>query len=156
MVPNQHTIIMKITNSFGKDRQLVLCFFTVISLFFMSSCAKKIVFQNSPIVPAARGTITLTTDKNKNNVIDVNLQYLAEPNRLTPPMKVYVVWMSGTDNMNHNIGQVRINTGFMSKGLKGSFRTVSSSKPQRIFVTAEIDAGVTNPSNMVVLTTNNF
>jgi hypothetical protein len=44
----------------------------------------------------------------------------------------------------------------MSKQLKGSFKTVSSDKPVKIFITAEDDAAVQYPGTQVVLSTDKF
>jgi hypothetical protein len=40
--------------------------------------------------------------------------------------------------------------------LKASFETVSSTKPTKIFLTAEDDASIQYPGSQVVISTNNF
>ena len=121
-------------------------------MFSVVSCAKKITFRTSEVVPAARGEVAIKKDKNNNFVIQLQLSYLAEPNRLNPPKKTYVVWMMTEESNNAiNLGQV-----IGSSKLKIKFETVTSSKPKRIFLTAEDDAGIQFPSDMVVLETNNF
>jgi len=125
-------------------------------LLTISSCAKKAVFQTSSVVPAARGSIKVKKDNNNNHVITVDVLDLAEPDRLQPPMKSYVVWMVTDENSTKNLGQIETSKKFLSKSLKGSFKTVSSFKPVRIFITAENEATVQYPGMYVVLTTNNF
>lgn len=129
----------------------LFCLLATIILFSFNSCAKKIAFQNSSVVPAARGTVEVKKDKNKNNVIKMDLKFLSEPNRLTPPKSVYVVWMTGADGATQNIGQIKSNN-----GLKVSFETVTAFKPVKVFITAEDDGNVQYPGMTKVLETNNF
>jgi hypothetical protein len=44
----------------------------------------------------------------------------------------------------------------ISKSLKASFQTVSSTKPNKIFITAEDDAAIQYPSAQIILSTDNF
>ena len=127
----------------------------VTSVFFWS-CARKAVFQVSPVVPAARGYTKVKRDHNKNYNIYVGLENLAEPNRLTPARQCYVVWIVSEDNSTKNVGQVKTSTSLFSHALKGSFETVSASKPVKVFITAEDDATVQFPSTMLVMTTSGF
>lgn len=127
----------------------------VLTLFVLTSCAKKISFQTSAVVPAAQGTVKMKKDKNDNYTIHVNLSNLSDPGRLQPPMKTYVIWMESNDARLKNIGQINSSTGFLSKRLKASFETVSSVKPSKLFITAEEDGTVQYPG-MQVLTTPNF
>lgn len=125
-------------------------------LFYFSSCARKINFQSSSIVPAARGDVKVKKDNNNNYSIQISLNNLAEPKRLQPSKNTYVVWMETNDNVTKNIGQINSSTGFLSSKLKASFETVSSTKPTKIFLTAEDDAGIQYPGREIILTTKNF
>jgi hypothetical protein len=127
-----------------------------IVLFFFSSCARKISFQTSSVVPAARGDVKVKKDNNNNYSIQVSLNNLAEPKRLEPSKSTYVVWMETSDNVAKNIGQINSSTGFLSNKLKASFETVSPTKPTKIFLTAEDDAGIQYPGTQVIMTTNDF
>jgi hypothetical protein len=135
------------------SKLFVIAAFT--SLVF-ASCARKVAFLTSSIVPAAEGTVKVKKDDNKNYHIQIALSNLAEPNRLQPSKNTYVVWMDTDNQVTKNIGQINSSTGFLSGKLKASFETVSSNKPNKIFITAENDAGVQYPGSQVVLTTNNF
>ena len=128
----------------------------IITVILLSSCARKAIFQISPIVPAARGYIKTKKDSNKNYNVYVSLENLAEPNRLTPAKQTYVVWIVSDDHSTKNVGQVKTSTSLFSSTLKGSFETVSASKPIKIFITAENDATFQFPSEMIVMTTNEF
>ena len=59
----------------------------------LDSYAKKITFLSSSVVPAARGYVKVTRDKNENYVIQVQVLDLAEVNRLQPSKHAYVVWI---------------------------------------------------------------
>ncbi len=122
----------------------------LVSLMILSftSCATKMVFSNSPIVPGARGTVKVKSDKNKNYTIQIEISYLAEIEKLQPPKHTYVVWSVTKHELAKNLGRIT-----SSKNLKASFKTVSSIKPTKIFITAEDDGNVQYPGSMVVLST---
>ena len=123
-----------------------------VSLVALTSCSKKIQFEKSNIVPAARGDVTVKKDKNNNYNINLEIYYLAEPDRLQPPKKYYIVWLSSNDNqIPLNIGQI-----VGTSKLHVKFESVSSSKPKRIFVTAEDDETTQYPSRYIVLETDKF
>ena len=114
-----------------------------------SSCSTKAPFLSSAVVPAARGTVVISKDFNRNYVIKIQLYDLAGSERLTPPKNTYVVWLVTADNRAKNIGQ--INT---SNSLDASFETVSAFRPSKIMITAEDEANILYPSySEVVLTT---
>ena len=125
-------------------------------LSYLTSCARKISFQNSALVPAARGNVKIKKDNNNNYRIQISLDDLAEPKRLEPSKNTYVVWMETVNDVTKNIGNINSSTGFLSNKLKASFETVSSTKPTKIFLTAEDDASIQNPGVQVVLSTSDF
>ena len=128
----------------------------MIILLSFNSCAKNVSFLSSSVVPAARGTVKVKTDNNKNYAIDVSLTDLAEVTRLEPSKLTYIVWMDTDQGLTKNIGQLNSSKGFMSKQLKGTFKTVSSFKPIKIFITAEDDPNIQYPGTQVVLSTDKF
>ncbi len=120
----------------------------------ISSCSTKTAFLTSSVIPAAQGTVQLKKDNNNNYLISIELSNLAPSTRLTPPSKAYIVWLLTPDNMNRNLGQINTSTNFMSKKLNAKFETVSGIKPTKIYITAENDVTVENPSyNSLILTT---
>lgn len=124
--------------------------FALLQMF--TSCSKNIEFENSNVVPAARGDISVKKNKNNNYNIQIEISYLAEPERLQPPKKYYVVWLSSEQNqIPLNIGQI-----VGTSKLHVKFESVSSSKPKRIFVTAEDDVSTQYPGQYVVLETDKF
>jgi len=127
--------------------------FILIAIFMLTlqSCAKKIAFTNSSVVPAAEGTVKIKKDNNNNNVIKLDITYLAKPDRLTPPKKVYVVWVTNQDGITQNVGRIISNN-----GLKASFETTTPFKPVKVFITAEDNGLLQYPGYTKVLETDNF
>ena len=143
---------MKVTKSKYSYKSFLRITLLLVLIFNFIACAKKIPFQTSAQVPAARGNVTCGKDKNNNYEIKLQLSFLAEPDRLQPPKNAYVVWMDSEQNSNPiNLGQI-----VGTSKLKIKFETVSSSKPKRIFITAENDPSVQYPGSYMVLETNNF
>ena len=147
---------MKATRLNNIRKNIILGIFAAIIVFSVNSCATSVSFLNSSVVPAAQGTVKVKTDKNKNYVIQISLSNLVESTRLQPSKLTYIVWMVTDRELTKNIGQLNSSKGFMSKALKGSFKTVSSDKPVKIFITAEDDAAIQYPGTQVVLSTDKF
>ena len=147
---------MKSTRLNYLKKNIFLGIITVILVFLFSSCSTTIHFLNSSVVPAARGAVIIKNDRNKNYVIQIKLTDLAESQRLQPPKLTYVVWMVTDRETTKNVGQLNSSRGIMSKQLKGSFKTVSSSRPIKVFITAEDDAGIQFPGAQTILSTDKF
>ncbi|MEP6646478.1 MAG: hypothetical protein ABJC12_05275 [Saprospiraceae bacterium] len=121
--------------------------------YTFSSCATKMNFAISSVVPAATGSVTVKNDKNDNYTVQLKVKNLAAPDRLTPQSKEYVVWAETQDNASLNIGRLKSTSGMLSKSLSGSLKTVMTSKPTAFFITAEDDGSTTYPGRTVVLRT---
>ncbi len=128
---------------------------SVLALSF-GGCAKTTSFLNSSVVPGADGTVKVTKDKNKNTVIKIQIRNLAEPDRLEPPRKQYIVWMVTDNDLTKNIGRIKSSRTMFNKRMEGSFETISSFTPVKIFITAEDDADIQYPQEQVILSTTNF
>ncbi len=139
--------------SFTKSISVVIILFAIVVL---QSCAKKIAFTTSSVVPAAEGSIKVKNDKNNNYNIDLNVIRLADPKRLNPPKEKYVVWMDTESNGTKNIGQLITSSGMFSSTLKSSLKTVTSYKPVRIFITAEDNTDIQYATGQKILETSNF
>jgi len=126
------------------------------SIFFFSSCSKKIIFPTSSIAPAAVGRVKIKKDNNNNYAIQVNIENLPDAKRLSPPKNYYVVWIETRNNGIKNLGRIVSSKGFLSSKMKASLNAVSPNKPKRVFITAENDEYIRYPGNMVVLDTGNF
>jgi len=128
----------------------------LIALVAFQGCSKKINFQTSTEVPAARGYVKVSKDDNKNYVIKLELSNLAEVNRLDPPKESYVVWMGSENNPIKNIGRINSSGSLLSRRLTVSFETISSVKPNLIFITAENEPNTSYPSGKRMMTTDSF
>jgi hypothetical protein len=126
---------------------------TIMLIFIFTGCSQKITFLNSAIVPAAEGSVSIKPDNNNNYSIDLTVDRLADPSRLTPPKNVYVVWMETTQSGVQNIGQLKTSTKGFSKSLTSSLKTVTPHKPTGFFITAEDDAVGNYPGLTVILKT---
>jgi len=130
--------------------------FAVMMIFSISSCATKVQFATSQVVPAARGTVKVKKDNNNNYSIKIEISNLAEVKRLQSDKKTYVVWMVTDQDETKNLGEIKSSSGTFSKHLTASFKTVTSNKPSKIFITAEDEATTLHPDTDVILATNRF
>ena len=97
-------MITKIQSTLTQN--ILLCLIAIMTIFLFQSCAGKIAFQASSIVPGAEGTVKVKKDNNSNYTIHVELSNLAEPRKLEPAMKTYVIWMETEQDPAKNIGQI--------------------------------------------------
>lgn len=130
--------------------------FVVLMLIPLTSCAKKIHFLTSSVVPAAKGFVVIKSDKNKNYKVKIQVSDLAEVDRLESANTTYVVWMETDQGNTENLGQLKSSTSFLSKQHTARLETVSSYKPTKIFITTENGINVQYPGKEVVLTTDSF
>lgn len=121
--------------------------------FLLVSCARKMNFAPSSVVPAATGHVKIKKDNNNNYIVTVNVLNLADPKNLDPSRKVYVVWLEDERNSTKNIGQITTSSSMFSKALKGEIKATATSMPGRIYITAEDDGNIQYPGSQVVLTT---
>ncbi len=147
---------MKPNAVYTRTRNILLTSAAIMLALSFSSCSQKTSFLNSSVVPAAKGTVTVSKTKNKNYAIDIQLTDLADPSRLQPAKSMYVVWMETSGNSTQNVGQIKTSSGFLSKSMKSSFQTTSSFKPTKIYITAEDSSDIRYPNGITVLTTANF
>lgn len=133
-------------------------FFLLVIVFmvFTCGCSKKIYFAKSRVVPAAEGKVKIKKDRNKNYDINISILRLADPERLQPPKKAYVVWMETKENGIKNIGMINSTSGFFSKRLRASLSTKTAFKPIHFFITAEENGAVQYPGSQLVLTTDDL
>ncbi|MFB3813191.1 MAG: hypothetical protein ACE14L_03695 [Terriglobales bacterium] len=101
---------------------------------------------NSTLVPAAKGNVHTDTDRNGNTGVRVEVEHLAKPHDLKPSYDAYVTWIRPRGEEPLNVGELRVND-----ELKGPLQTNTPYKQFDVFVTAENDARVTQPSGPEVL-----
>ena len=90
-------------------------------------------FQTSSVVPAAEGTVKVKKNKNKNYNIELSVIGLADPSRLDPPRKVYMVWMNTQENGIKEVGQLKTSSSLLSKTMKSSLKTSVPFQPTGFF-----------------------
>ena len=123
---------------------------------FLFSCARKVMFVKSVVMPSANGQVKVKKDNNDNYNIRVSIRDLTEPENLTPPKKSYVVWSQTKKHGIVSLGQINTSRSIMARGFKASLTSVSRYAPKRIFITAEENSKVVEPGTTVVLTTEDF
>ena len=104
-------------------------------------------------MPGADGKVAVKKDNNDNYKITINTVNLPASKNLIPAKEVYVVWMEDQDNNIKKLGQIKPSTGLLSKAYKGELIATSTSKPKKIYITAEDAGELTYPGSMMVLTT---
>jgi hypothetical protein len=147
---------MKALISNQNTKKILSGIFIATILFFSTSCVNSIPFLTSSVVPAATGTVKVKKDGNQNYAIKVQVNNLAEVERLQSSKQMYIVWMETERGIAENLGQLNSSSGFMSKKLSASLETVSSFKPVRIYVTTEFIQDVRYPGSEEILTTDRF
>lgn len=118
---------------------------SVALIFLMVSCGTTVKFPVSSITPAAEITAKIKKDRNNNFAIHVTTHYLASAERLSPPRNTYVVWIVTNNNVVRNIGQLK-----NRNAKESSLKTVSSVEPVEIFLTAEDDGTISNPTGVEI------
>jgi len=124
-------------------------FLPVLAALILSSvtyAAKKFPLTAASLVPGARGTVEIGTDKNGNTKVKVKVQHLASPESLTPPQNAYIVWFQQKGSNPETEGRLTVN-----KKLEGQFETTTPYKNFDLFITAEQDATTKSPSGTEVL-----
>ncbi|MDA3943034.1 MAG: hypothetical protein PF694_05790 [Bacteroidetes bacterium] len=142
-----------------KNKLVTDIFFSILvvsGILLATSCARKVNFLSSSVVPAAKGSVKVKQDNNSNYMIKVKIQDLAAVERLQSFKQTYVVWMETDKGEIENVGQLKSSRSIFSKQKTAFLETVSSYKPVRIFVTAENGIDVRTPSNQIIMTTDNF
>jgi hypothetical protein len=122
-------------------------------LFLMSmlvctvvSGARKFPLAAATSVPAARGDVEISHDKNGNTKFKIKVQHLAEPSNLAPPKTAYVVWLQERGGNAEAQGQLKVD-----KKLNASFTGVTPAKNFDILITAEQETSPKAPTGEEVL-----
>ena len=107
----------------------------------IAEAAKKFPLTASSIVPAARGQVDVDKDRNGNVRVKIEVEFLANPQNLTPPSTVYVVWLQELGGVAVNHGQLKTD-----KKLNANFETITPFKSFDLFVTGERDNNAAKPA----------
>jgi len=118
---------------------------SVITVFLMTSCVTVAKFPVSDVAPAANIVAKIKKDKQNNFEIAIITNYLSSAERLSPPKKIYVIWIKTKENGLSNAGQLKI-----ENGKKNTLKTLTSFEPLEILITAENEGNVTFPSGIEI------
>ena len=102
--------------------------------------------RSGTIDPSAVGTVDYKLDRNGNTEMEVKVDHLAPPGNLVPPKQAYVVWVAAPGQPPQNKGVLKVNS-----DQQGSIKMISPEKRADVFVTAEDDPYVTQPTGPEVL-----
>jgi hypothetical protein len=119
-------------------KSLILSFVLAV---LMTSCATTAKFPISSVTPAAEITAKLKKDKQDNFEITITAKYMADPERLMPPKRTYVVWIATRKSGIKNIGQLN-----NKNAQKSTLEALSAFEPEEIFITAEEEGDISYPS----------
>lgn len=117
----------------------------ILSIMFLVSCGSTKKFPVSDLVPAAQISAKTSQDKNDNTEIEITAEYLANPDRLSPPKDFYVVWIVTDDDKKINVGRI-----VQDGGKKVSLTTKTPYKVKEIFITAEKEGNESFPGKTVI------
>jgi hypothetical protein len=129
-------------------RKLCVVFALALAFCTLAEAAKKFPMTANSIVPAARGQVDVSKDKNGNVQVNLEVEFLANPQNLSPSASVYIVWLQELGGIAVNHGQLK-----MDKKLKASFETVTPFRSFDVFITGERDPNSKTPVGPEVLRT---
>jgi hypothetical protein len=105
--------------------------------------------KNATQVPAASGSVRVVDTDGANTTLELDVQHLARAKEAFTGKQTYVVWIqSDAGGTAENEGELRLDD-----DLKGKLRTRTPFRQFHLFVTAEPQANVTEPSDERVLDT---
>lgn len=117
-----------------------------------SSCSssRRLTMSSSPDIPAVQSKVKVGTTDNGNTSIQLEVEHLASPDRVSPEATVYVVWARGNET-----GAYPVNLGALTVdgNLKGSLVTVTPLRAFDLYVTAEPSQASTTPTGKTLLRT---
>ncbi len=123
---------------------------TLLSVLLLSlACfAKSFPLTGDPSVPSATGKVDAHHDKNGNTKIDVRVEHLAKPEKLSPSKSTYLVWIQPNSGPPQSLGELKV-----GDHLKGELTAVTPEKNFDLFITGENDPRTNTPSSPQLLKT---
>ena len=119
-----------------------------VAAFALPAFLTHATFLNvSPDIPAAQGKVKFNKTNDGNIALKLSVKYLADPQKLQPPAAIYVVWVAqDKDAAPQNIGALKV-----EKDREGSLKTVTPFHAFQLFVTAEANGQVQEPTGKRLL-----
>jgi hypothetical protein len=104
----------------------------------------------SPALPGASGTMGISHDTSGTIYINIQAKHLARPDQLHPSKTAYVVWVQPTGQPPQNHGVLQVND-----KLEATYFTTVHTNNFDVFVTAEDNSQVTQPTGEHLLSAHN-
>lgn len=117
----------------------------------LPSCKTSASFKQSSYLPNAQGYAKAEATESGSYNVSVHVERIAGPEFLTPPKKVYVVWIESKRRGVRNGGVLQIDTNKL-----GTLTTTAPSKPSRVYITAEDRGDVFMQEGPIVLRSGSF
>jgi hypothetical protein len=114
---------------------------------FLVGCLATKPLKTSDLSTAAEAELTVREGQNDNTLATLQVDHLAEPQKLRGDLEVYSVWIRPSDDQQwKNVGQMKV-----GDSRSGKFDIVTPYKNFDVLVTAETHGTAEEPSNFVVL-----
>ena len=110
---------------------------------------KSIPLSIDPAIPAAQGQLKVGTTQNGNTKLELSIEHLAPPDRISSSASVYVVWVRSheAEAQPVNLGGLTVND-----NLEGEIVAITPLRNFALFVTPESSRVVTTPTGKVMIT----
>lgn len=125
-----------------KNIKTGICLTLILAL---SACGSVSKFPVSSVNPAANIEMRRQQDSNGNTKITITAKNMAAAERLTPPKKMYVVWVVLESSKVRNIGQLN-----SENAKKTEMKTLVPFKFTEVFITAEDQADISYPTGVEI------
>ncbi len=124
-------------------------FAVALALAYLAGCdSTTLRLSASPMVPAAQGTVRVSSGKNGNTRLQIEVEHLAKPEAVADDAKVYLAWVSTGEGTPQSIGELKV-----SRALAGNLETLTPARYFDLMITAEASAAVRSPQGPKVLST---
>ncbi len=130
----------------------ILSLLSLILVLGFWSCNTKVEFPVSEVVPSAEATAVISKDKNDNFLVELDINNLTKPERLSPKRKFYVLWAE-TAQGSVNLGQIKVKESTFSSSLYAEIEASLPLKPTRLVISAENELNRNSPSTFTILET---
>ena len=118
-------------------------------LLLAAGCATpEILFEVSPRLPAADASARVHYDRNHNTVLEIEVDHMAQAERLSPPRSVYVVWVESPKGRVFQIGRLLVD-----ERRQARFQGSTPLARFRVIVSAEADVIPVYPTQPYMLVT---
>jgi len=118
----------------------------LVGMAVLPGCASHWALTGGAGVPAAAGQACTKVGDNGNTRVDLKVEHLALPERVSAGASVYVVWAQADSSAPTNIGALVV-----GKRLDGELHTTTPLQSFTLSVTPELSSTVVQPSGPIVL-----